>query len=129
MTITLQYDDELVLVYDGEIIGEICDGTIYTDSYIIPHGQYQKEDFTAMLGTKLEFNSVSDYTALLKKFKAGCENLSIGLSLDPDSINSVTFNYQDEYDDIDFFQRWGNRITFWKFKDVTKQKIDLFIKD
>ena len=131
MTIDLLEDDEkhkdLVLVFDGEIVGEVSsDGTIYTESYSLKSDEFKKEDFKVLSGTELKCNSVSEYAALLKRFKNGCESLSIGVTLD--SLNGVSFLYSEEFDEIDFFQKWGSNITFWKFKDVTKQKIDLFIK-
>lgn len=73
------------------------------------------------MGTELKFSSVSEYADLLKRFKKVVYDLSIGLSLD--SIISVTFDYSEEFDDIDFFKKWGCCITFWKFKDATKNKI------
>ncbi len=132
MIITSYIDDEedLVLVYEGEVVGEIIDnGTILTDNYEISADKYEKNDFIVLKGTEIEFNTVTEYTELLKKFKKSSEQQQLIYGASLDCIRYTTFNYEDEFDSIGYTRHWGPAMHFWKFKDVTKQKIDLYWKD
>jgi len=124
--ISMPDDETLVLVYCDDVVIEVNpDQSIELSNFTtIPKDMYRKEDFHIFSATEVVFNTVTQYAHLLGLVRRCNRKIKYGMSTE--GLAYITFDYDEDWDQIDFVERNFNRVQFFKLSDVTKSKIDLF---
>jgi len=119
--ISMPDDETLVLVYCDDVVIEVNpDQSIELSNFTtIPKDMYRKEDFHIFSATEVVFNTVTHLIPIFVIIK-----IKYGMSTE--GLAYITFDYDEDWDQIDFVERNFNKVQFFKLSDVTKSKIDLF---